>query len=97
MSKKTTLAARQKRSVVIAAVVIVLLAVAAAVASYFVSLGEFVDVDGTKYTVKQKDGVFGLFDENGYRLETTVEDGKTYYVTDIGTMVSVSEIGKTSV
>lgn len=97
MSKKTTLAARQKRSVVIAAIVILLLAVAVAVASYFVSLGEFVDVDGTKYTVKQKDGTFGLFDENGYRLETTVEDDKTYFVTDIGTMVSVSETGKTSI
>lgn len=97
MSKNTSLATRQKRSVVIAAVVIVLLAIAVAIASYFVSLGEFVDVDGTKYTVKQKDGVFGLFYENGYRLETTVEDGKTYYVTDIGTMVSVSEVGKTSI
>lgn len=97
MSKKTTLAARQKRSVVIAAILIVLLAVAAAVASYLVSLGEFVDVDGTKYTVKQKDGAFGLFDENGYRLETTVEDNKTYFVTDAGTLVSVSELGKTSI
>lgn len=97
MSKKTTLAARQKRSIVIAVILIVLLAVAAAVASYLVSLGEFVDVDGTKYTVKQKDGAFGLFDANGYRLETTVEDNKTYFVTDAGTMVSVSDLGKTSI
>ncbi len=97
MSKKITLAARQKRTVIVAVILIALLAISTAVASYFVGLGEFEDTDGTKYTVKKENGEYALFDANGYRLDTTQEDGKTYFVTDIGTLVSVSDAGKTSI
>ncbi len=93
MRKQSTLAARQKKTVILVAAIIVLLAIAAAVVNYLVSLGEYIDLDDTKYTIKQKDGVFALFDKNGYMLDTTVENGKTYYVTDLGTLVSVSDKG----
>ncbi len=89
MRKQSTLASRQKKTVIFVAVVIVLLAITAAVVNYLVSLGEYIDIDGTKYTIKQN----ALFDKNGYMLDTTVENNKTYFVTDLGTLVSVSDSG----
>ncbi len=89
MRKQSTLAARQKKTVIIVAVAIVLLAIVAGVVNYLVSLGEYIDIDGTKYTIKQN----ALFDKNGYRLDTTQENGRTYFVTDLGTLVSVSDTG----
>ncbi len=94
MTKNSTLASRQKKTVIFIAVTIVILAIAAFIVNYLVSLGEYVDVDGTKYTIKPKDGSFVLVDSNGYTLDTTtVESGGTYFVTDIGTLVAISDKG----
>ncbi len=97
MSAKMTLAKRQKTAVIIAAVAIVILAVTLAVVNYLVSMYDFEDTDGTLYTVKPSGSSYALFDQNGYMLDTTIEDGKEYFVTDAGTMVSVSASGKTTV
>lgn len=97
MSSKKTLAGRQKQAVFIALAAILLLVIALFVVRYLVSIYEFVDADGTEYTVKRQDGVYGLFDKSGNRMSTTVEDGKKYFVTEAGTLVSVSESGGTSV
>lgn len=97
MSAKKTLAGRQKKTAILIACAILLLAVALAVVNYLVSIYDFLDTDGTKYTVKREGGEYALFDENGYMLDTTLEDGKEYFVTDAGTLVAVSASGKTSV
>lgn len=97
MSNKKTLAFRQKRNIIVIAAAILLLAALLLVVRYLVSVYDYTDVDGTKYTIKRRDGVYGLFDTNGYQLDTTVEDGNLYYVTDAGTMVSVSDDGKATV
>lgn len=96
-SKKSTLASRQKLAVILIAVAIVLLAVVLAFVNYIVSIDTFTDIDGTKYTVKRQGSTYALFDENGYMLDFVVEDNGTYYLTDIGTMVSVSAVGETSI
>jgi len=94
---KSTLAGRQKKAVILIACAVVLLSVALAVVNYLVSIYEFVDTDGTEYTVKKQGGEYALFDENGYMLDTTIEDGKEYFVTDLGTQVAVSASGKATV
>lgn len=93
---KKNLRKRQKTAIIIALAVIIFLIVALAVARYIVGIFEFEDVDGAKYTVKKQNGVYAIFDEIGV-LETTKENGKIYYVTEAGTLVSVDPNGKTSV
>lgn len=95
--KKATLASRQKLAVILCAVAIALLTVILSVVNYIVSIDTFTDLDGTKYTVKRQGSSYALFDENGYMLDFVVEDTGTYYLTDLGTMVSVSELGETSI
>ncbi|MBO5305260.1 MAG: DUF4340 domain-containing protein [Clostridia bacterium] len=97
MSANKTLAGRQKKTAILIACAIVLLAVMLAVVNYLVSIYEFEDTDGTKYTVKKADGEYALFDKQGYMMDTTLEDGKEYFLTELGTMVSVSESGKATV
>lgn len=92
-----TLRGRQKVALIVGACLIVLLAIALGIVNYFVGLIPFTDVDGTKYIIKNKNGVFGLYDQNGYILDTTVENKKSYFVTDAGTMVALSETGKASI
>ncbi len=93
MTKKSTLAARQKLTVIFIAAAIVLLAIVAMIVNYFVSLGEYIDIDETKYTVKEKDGVYALYDKNGTEMKKTKVDGKYYFVTKLGTLVAISEDG----
>ncbi len=97
MSSKKTLAGSQKKAVIAILGALVLLIVALLVVRYLVSIYDFTDADGTKYTVKRDGRSYALFDESGYMLDTVIEDGKEYFVTDAGTMVSVSASGKTSV
>lgn len=96
-SKKSTLASRQKLAVLLIALAIALLAGALAFVNYIVSIDTFTDLDGTEYTVKRRDGVYALFDGNGYMLDTVVENNNTYYLTELGTMVSVSSAGDTEI
>ncbi len=97
ISQKSTLASKQKLAAIVIAVAIVLLAVAYFAVDYLVHLDTFADVDGTEYTVKRQDGAYALFDSNGYMLDTVVDNNITYYLTDLGTMVRVSDTGDASI
>lgn len=97
MSTKKTLAGRQKKAVIAIACAIALLIAALIAVNILVSIFEFTDTDGTLYTVRREGGAYALFDQNGYMLDTVLEDGKEYFVTDLGTMVSVSASGKASI
>lgn len=94
---KRSLAQRQKKTVIFALAAILLLVVAFFAVRYLVSIYDFTDTDGTPYFIKPEGGSYALFDENGYMLDTTLEDGKEYFVTDIGTMVALSADGKATV
>ena len=96
-SQNKTLAMGQKRAAILIALAILLLAVALGIVNYLVSIDTFTDLDGTEYTVKKSDGVYALFDENGYMVETVVEDNVTYYSTDLGTLVTISNSGVASI
>lgn len=96
-NQKKTLAAGQKRAALLIALAILILSVALVVVNHLVSMDTFTDLDGTEYTVKKSGGVYGLFDANGYEVEQVVEDDKIYFSTDLGTLVSISDTGKTSV
>ena len=97
MSANKTLAVRQKKTVIAIACAIILLIAALITVNYLVSIFQFTDVDGTLYTLKREGGAYALFDENGYMLDTVIEEGKEYFVTDLGTMVSVTAGGKASI
>ena len=96
-NQNRTLAGGQKRAAVFIAVAILLLAITLAVVNHLVSIETFTDLDGTEYTVKKSDGVYALYDDNGYMVETVTEDEKIYYSTDLGTLVSISDSGKATI
>lgn len=97
MSAKKTLAKRQKKTVIAIACALLLLVAALIAVNYLVSIFEFTDTDGAAYTVKRAGGAYALFDKDGTMLDTVIEDGKEYFVTDLGTMVAISASGKASV
>lgn len=98
MSVKTkTLAGTQKKAVILIAALIVLLALLLVFVNYLTGIDTFSDLDGTKYRIKRSGDVYALFDSNGYMLDTTVENEKLYYVTELGTLVSVSDKGEASI
>lgn len=78
----------QKRATAILLVCVILLGVGLGVATYFVNRIIFTDIDGLKYYIKQKSGVYVLCDKDGYTLETT-KDG--YFSTELGTLVEVDK------
>lgn len=92
-SRNKTLAAGQKRTAIFIAVAILLLAITLAVVNHLVSMDTFTDLDGTEYTVKKSNGVYALYDANGYAVETVTEDNKVYFSTDLGTLVTISDSG----
>lgn len=96
-AKKTTLASSQKKAVILIAALILVLSLALVFVNYLVSINTFEDVDGTVYKIKRSGDVYALFDSDGYILDTTVENQKIYYVTEIGTLVSVGNDGSTSI
>ena len=97
LTAKKTLAAGQKRAALLIALAILLLSVTLIAVNYLVSMDTFTDLDGTEYTIKKSGGVYGLYDANGYEVETVVEDGKVYFSTDLGTLVSLSDSGVPSI
>ena len=98
MSAKTkTLAGSQKKAVILIAALIILLLLALILVNYLTGIDTFLDIDGTKYRIKRSGEIYALFDSNGYMLDTTTENGKLYYVTSLGTLVSVSDRGEASV
>jgi len=102
-SKKKGAAAKKKKSsyrlqknVLFALLgVVALLIVAFFVVNYIVSIIPFTDYDGAEYKAKKVDGVYSIFDADGYELETN-EDG--YYLTQIGTQLKLDPVtGKITV
>ena len=96
-ANKRTLAGTQKKAVILIAALIVVLALALAFVNYLTGIDTFEDIDGTKYRIKRSGEVYALFDSDGYMLDTTVENKITYYVTELGTLVSVGSDGSASV
>ena len=92
-NQKRTLAGGQKRAALLIALAILLLSVVLVIVNYLVGIDTFTDLDGTEYTIKKSNGIYALFDENGYMTDTVVEDGKTYYSTELGTLVTLSDNG----
>ncbi len=61
--------------------------------NYFNDVIPFIDVDGTKYYVIKRDGVFAMYDKDKNMLETEIgiSSNELYYITAIGTTVKVDE------
>ena len=91
--QKKTLAAGQKRAAILMALAILILIGTLIFVKYLVSIETFTDLDGTEYSVKKSNGTYALFDQNGYIVETYIKDDELFYITPIGTLVSVSENG----
>lgn len=100
IKKKATKATRysrqksQKKGIIALAAIVVVLAVAWAIVSHIVSITVYTDVDGTKYKIRQKDGVYVICDWDGFTLDMTT-DG--YYITDASTLLELdAETGEVS-
>jgi uncharacterized repeat protein (TIGR02543 family) len=102
-SKKKGAAAKKKKSTyrlqkkvlfcLLAAIAV--LTVSFFVVQYIVSIIPYTDYDGAEYKAKKVDGVYTIFDADGYELETN-EDG--YYLTKLGTQLKLDPVtGKISV
>lgn len=86
--------ARTERNWIIALVIIIaLLIVGYCVADYIVGLIYFDDIDGTQYVIKQKNGIYALYDENGNErpLSASADTEKDIYIyfTELGTEVKI--------
>lgn len=96
-ANKRTLAGTQKKAVILIAALIVILALVLIFVNYLTGIDTFEDIDGTKYRIKRSGDVYALFDSNGYMLDTTIENKTTYYITELGTLVSVGNDGAASI
>ena len=82
----------QKKVIITLAVLTVVLSVVLGAVKYIVGITTYEDVDGTKYKIMKKDGVYVVCDKDGYTLDLTT-DG--YYITDASTLLEVDqETGK---
>ena len=90
MKKKTTLAKRRTAAIIIAAALLAVLAIALALVLDFVN-GEPIEDPADKkiYYVRQKGGVYALYDTDRKTVMPTEEQYK-YYVTHAGTLVEVN-------
>ncbi len=75
-------------AIIAAALAIVILGVSLAAVLEYVDTIEFVDVDGTKYYAKNKDGVYKLY-AKGSKEPLPVDGTYGYYVTALGTLVNL--------
>lgn len=84
----------QKKVIVTLAILTVILAGVLGVVKHIVGITTYEDVDGTKYKIKKKDGIYVICDTDGYTLDMTT-DG--YYITDASTLLELnSETGAVS-
>ncbi len=83
--KKKTALGTQKKALWITAILAVVLIVGLIVVNYIVDIYSYVDTDGTKYTIKKKDGVYGLY-YDGDRCDVN-DDG--YYLTRFGNQLII--------
>ena len=84
-NKKSSLST-QKKAVWITAILTVLLIIGLIVVKYVVDIYSYVDTDGTKYTIKKSDGLYGLYYDG--KLCDINEDG--YYLTRFGNQLTVN-------
>lgn len=80
-----------KRRVIASAIclgVVIALLIAMAVVQSLVKITPWDDVDGTRYYIREKDGVYGLYNED--KVELKKENVYKYYVTDLGTLVQIN-------
>ncbi len=85
--KKGSLMRRRMIASILAIVAVLVLIVAMVIVQNFVKVTPWDDVDGTRYYVRQTDGVYGLYDEN--KVILTIESDYGYYVTQAGTLVDI--------
>ncbi len=78
----------QKKVIITLAVMTVVLGVVLGVVKHIVGITTYEDVDGTKYKIKKKDGIYVICDTDGYTLDLTT-DG--YYITDASTLLDVDQ------
>lgn len=83
---------RQRLILIIALAAVAVLAVAAALIVFFTSRTTFKDVDGAKYYILKRDGVWVMENEDGARIYQDKDDN---YITRVGTILMVdSETGE---
>lgn len=89
--RKRSALKRQRRMILILLIVVAMLAGSFAVVWHFTSRDVYKDVDGTKYYVVNKDGVFVMQDADGNELPRTSHSNNysTAYQTPLGTIVAV--------
>lgn len=97
-AKKKTLVGTHKAAIIFVGALIVILAVVLGFVRYWwTTIDTFTDTDGTLYNVRRNGNAYALYDTSGNILETTVEDDKICYVTERGTIVSLSDNGTASI
>lgn len=79
---------KQKKAIVALLVAVALLIGGLVVTNYVISIYRYEDVDGTIYTIKKKDGEYGLYHKNGSPCDRN-DDG--YYLTSSGTQLSIDK------
>ena len=97
-AKKRTLASAHKAAIIFVGALIVILAVTLGFVRYWwTTIDTFSDTDGTLYNVRRSGDAYALFDAKGNILPSTVEDEKTCYVTELGTIVMLDDRGTASI
>lgn len=86
---KASLMRRRKRWIIALSVSLAVLVAFAIAVAYFVSIVTYVDVDGEKYQIKFKDGVYALYKDG--ELVYFDEEAGGYYVTDAGTLLKIDK------
>ncbi len=84
-SKKKTALGTQKKALWVMAILAVVLVIALIVVKYVVDIYSYVDTDGTKYTIKKDDGVYGLYYDG--KLCDVNDEG--YYLTKFGNQLTI--------
>lgn len=83
--KKKSAIKSQKRVLIALSVLVAVLIATLGFVNYIVDIYHYTDTDGITYTIKKKDGVYGLY--NGKTLCDINDDG--YYLTTFGNQLSV--------
>jgi len=90
--KAATLLQRRRIAIIVSLVLVAILTVTFfLVYNHFKTVLPFKDYDGAKYQIKQVDGVYKMYYENGKLVDTVTPPGSTqfYYVTEAGTQLYI--------
>ncbi len=85
--KRASLMKRRVIASIIGLSAVIALLIAMVIVQSMVKITPWDDVDGTRYYIRQRDGVYGLYDED--KVELTKESIYKYYVTKQGTLVQI--------